>query len=56
MCRAQTLVHDRECREVPQHHPHRQFPSPRVRVVVETLLFASAASEPLHTRPPGWAA
>lgn len=47
-------LHDPEDREIHLHYPHRQFLSPRVRVVVDTLLSAFAASEWLHWRPAGW--
>ncbi len=48
-------VHDSDEREIHLHYPHRQFLSPRVRVVVDALLAAFAASKVLHWRPQGWA-
>ena len=48
-------THDPDEREIHLHYPHRQFLSPRVRVVVDALLDAFAASPSLHWRPPGWA-
>jgi DNA-binding transcriptional LysR family regulator len=48
-------LHDPEGREIHLHYPHRQFLSPRVRVVVDALLAAFATSEWLHWRPQGWA-
>ena len=48
-------LHDPEDREIHLHYPHRQFLSPRVRVVVDALLAAFAKSESLHWRPRGWA-
>lgn len=48
-------LHDPEDREIHLHYPHRQFLSPRVRVVVDALLAAFAKSEWLHWRPRGWA-
>lgn len=49
-------LHDPEDREIHLHYPHRQFLSPRVRVVIDALLAAFATSEWLHWRPRGWAA
>ena len=47
-------VHDPDEREIHLHYAHRQFLSPRVRVVVDALLAAFAASDRLHWRPQGW--
>lgn len=47
-------IHDPDEREIHVHYPHRQFLSPRVRVVVDSLLEAFAASDRLHWRPQGW--
>lgn len=44
-------VHDPDEREIHLHYPHRQFLSPRVRVVVDGLLAAFAGSAALHVRP-----
>jgi DNA-binding transcriptional LysR family regulator len=44
-------LHDPDEREVVLHYPHRQFLSPRVRVVVDTLLAHLASVEVLHLRP-----
>lgn len=44
---------DPDAREIHLHYPHRQFLSPRVRVVVDELLAHFAGIEALHWRPPG---
>ena len=44
---------DPDAREIHLHYPHRQFLSPRVRVVVDALLAHFAATPALHWRPPG---
>jgi DNA-binding transcriptional LysR family regulator len=44
-------LHDPDEREVVLHYPHRQFLSPRVRVVVDALLAHLAGVEALHLRP-----
>ncbi len=44
-------LHDPDEREVVLHYPHRQFLSPRVRVVVDALLAHLASVEVLHLRP-----
>ena len=43
--------HDANDREVVLHYPHRQFLSPRVRVVVDALLAHLASIAVLHLRP-----
>jgi DNA-binding transcriptional LysR family regulator len=43
--------HDPDEREIVLHYPHRQFLSPRVRVVVEALLSHFAGASDLHLRP-----
>lgn len=43
--------HDPDDREIVLHYPHRQFLSPRVRVVVNALLEHFAATPVLHARP-----
>lgn len=48
-------VHDPDEREIHLHYLHRQFLSLRVRVVVDTMLAAFAASDGPHRRPQGWA-
>ena len=44
-------IHDADEREIVLHYPHRQFLSPRVRVVVEALLAHFASATDLHLRP-----
>jgi DNA-binding transcriptional LysR family regulator len=44
-------LHDPDEREIVLHYPHRQFLSPRVRVVVDALLTHLAAAPALHFRP-----
>jgi DNA-binding transcriptional LysR family regulator len=44
-------VHDPDEREIVLHYPHRQFLSPRVRVVVDALLGHFAGAADLHLRP-----
>jgi DNA-binding transcriptional LysR family regulator len=44
-------IHDTDDRAIVLHYPHRQFLSPRVRVVVDTLLAHFAAAADLHLRP-----
>jgi DNA-binding transcriptional LysR family regulator len=44
-------IHDADEREIVLHYPHRQFLSPRVRVVVEALLEHFASASDLHLRP-----
>ena len=44
-------VHDPDERAIVLHYPHRQFLSPRVRVVVESLLAHFADTPDLHLRP-----
>jgi len=44
-------LHDPDAREIILHYPHRQFLSPRVRIVVDTLLAHFAASPRLHLLP-----
>jgi DNA-binding transcriptional LysR family regulator len=44
-------LHDPDEREVVLHYPHRQFLSPRVRVVVDALLAHLAATPVLHFDP-----
>jgi DNA-binding transcriptional LysR family regulator len=44
-------IHDADEREIVLHYPHRQFLSPRVRVVVEALLAHFAGATDLHLRP-----
>jgi DNA-binding transcriptional LysR family regulator len=44
-------VHDPDEREIVLHYPHRQFLSPRVRVVVDALLSHFAGVVDLHLRP-----
>jgi len=46
-------VHDPDEREIVLHYPHRQFLSPRVRVVVDALLSHFAGAVDLHLRPAG---
>jgi DNA-binding transcriptional LysR family regulator len=41
-------LHDPDEREIVLHYPHRQFLSPRVRVVVDALLAHLAAAPSLH--------
>ena len=48
-------LHDPDERAIHLYYPHRQFMSPRVRVVVDALLEAFAANDVLHWRPDGWA-
>lgn len=43
-------LHDPDAREIVLHYPHRQFLSPRVRVVVDALLAHFAQSPSLHVR------
>lgn len=45
-------IHDADAREIVLHYPHRQFLSPRVRVVVEALLAHFASASDLHLCPP----
>jgi len=54
LVRVLAALHDPEDREIHLHYAHRQFLSPRVRVVVDALLAAFAASDGLHWRPQGW--
>jgi DNA-binding transcriptional LysR family regulator len=49
-------LHDPDEREIVLHYPHRQFLSPRVRVVVDALLAHLAAAPALHFRPDAIAA
>ena len=44
---------DPDAREIHLHYPHRQFLSPRVRVVVDALLGHFAGIDALHWRPAG---
>ena len=44
-------LHDPDEREIVLHYPHRQFLSPRVRVVVDALLTHLAAAPALHVKP-----
>lgn len=44
-------LHDPDAREIVLHYPHRQFLSPRVRVVVDALLKHLAGCEALHQTP-----
>lgn len=44
-------LHDPDEREVVMHYPHRQFLSPRVRVVVDDLLAHLASIDVLQMRP-----
>lgn len=51
LIRVMADLHDPDEREVVLHYPHRQFLSPRVRVVVDALLAHLASVEVLHLRP-----
>lgn len=51
LTRVLAALHDPDDREVVLHYPHRQFLSPRVRVVVEALLTHLAGVAVLHQRP-----
>jgi DNA-binding transcriptional LysR family regulator len=44
-------LHDPDERAIVLHYPHRQFLSPRVRVVVDALLEHLAAAPALHFKP-----
>ncbi len=51
LARLLPTLHDPDEREIVLHYPHRQFLSPRVRVVVEALLVHLASQTALHLRP-----
>ena len=49
-------LHDPDEREIALHYPHRQFLSPRLRVVVDALLAHLVAAPALHFKPEATAA